>query len=121
MVMPDTKTRRRARAKLVLAQIHQVWPDLFAPPLKPLAIGIHKGLRGTIPGVSGHELRDALRVHTRKADYLTALAAGGQRYGLDGEACGIIVESAQKSAAAQLLARRGMRPAADQERASAGS
>ncbi|HCF3424998.1 TPA: ProQ/FinO family protein [Pseudomonas aeruginosa] len=81
--------------------------DYEAP--KPLKIGIWDDLFTAVKErqleVSESNLRWGVKIYVRRMKYMTALAAGGYRFGLDGKAVGEISEMDQKSAR-HLLAKR---------------
>lgn len=66
---------------------------------RPLAIGIHKSLMAAHPGFDKDSVRRALQRHTASTRYLKAVAAGGARFGLDGQPSGEVTPEQQKLAA----------------------
>lgn len=98
---PEKAAKRSTTAEL-LAQLAGHYPRLFDPdgPL-PLALGIHNAMHLDC-GMSKTQVRRALRVWTLTLNYLSALAKGGPRYGIDGKPCGEITEQEQASAAERL-------------------
>ena len=81
---------------------------------QPLAIGIHKSVMAAHPGLDKDAVRKALQRHTASTRYLTAVAAGGARYGLDGAASGEVTPEQKKLAADGL--RERFRKQAEQRR-----
>ena len=78
---------------------------------RPLAIGIE---RIVFQHIAKHSLSASKRVvqkllhqHTRDRRYLAAVAAGGQRYNLDGTEAGEIMQAEQEHAARMLRANNG--------------
>lgn len=72
----------------VLASLVATYP-VFRD-IQPLAIGIHKAILAAYPDIDKAALRRTLQRHTASTKYLKAVAAGGSRFGLDGEATGDI-------------------------------
>lgn len=65
---------------------------------KPLAIGVHKAIMAAHPDIEKGALRKALQRHTASIRYLKAIAAGGNRYRLDGMESGhVTVEQRQQA------------------------
>jgi sRNA-binding protein len=87
---------------MVLAEL---FPAAFVAdrrqPHRPLAIGIHHALidRGVL---TPHECRGVFRCYILRPAYQRALAAGGPRYGLSGEASGEVTPDQQDAARAML-------------------
>jgi ProP effector len=65
---------------------------------QPLAIGIHKSVMAAHPGLDKDAVRKALQRHTASTRYLKAVAAGGARFGLDGQPSGEVTPEQQKLA-----------------------
>ena len=66
--------------------------------VRPLAIGIHKSVMAAHPGLDKDAVRKALQRHTASTRYLKAVAAGGARFGLDGQPSGEVTPEQQKLA-----------------------
>lgn len=66
---------------------------------RPLAIGIHKSVMAAHPGFDKDSVRKALQRHTASTRYLKAVAAGGVRFGLDGQPSGEVTPEQKKLAA----------------------
>ena len=81
---------------------------------RPLAIGIHKPVMAAHPGFDKDAVRKALQRHTASTRYLKAVAAGGARFGLDGQPAGEVTPQPQKLAADGL--RERFRKQAEQRR-----
>ena len=81
---------------------------------QPLAIGIHKSVMAAHPGLDKDAVRKALQRHTASTRYLKAVAAGGARYGLDGQPSGEVTAEQKKLAADGL--RERFRKQAEQRR-----
>lgn len=82
--------------------------------IQPLAIGIHKAIIAAHPEIDKAALRWTLQRHTSATKYLKAVAAGGSRFGLDGEPSGDITPEQQKQATQDLRDR--FRKQAEQRR-----
>ena len=86
----------------IVDRLCEAFPDCFnqAAP-KPLKIGIGLevlALAGTHPAlteVTRTQLRRALKLYTRRFVYRKAIAAGGDRYGLDGQPAGEVTPDQQ--------------------------
>jgi sRNA-binding protein len=67
------------------------FPAVFAlegwQPHKPLKIGIHKDIAASSI-MPAEDIKPALCLYVQRLMYQHALAAGGPRFGLDGEPCG---------------------------------
>ncbi|MBK7767982.1 MAG: ProQ/FinO family protein [Sulfuritalea sp.] len=81
---------------------------------QPLAIGIHKSVMAAHPGLDKDAVRKALQRHTASTRYLKAVAAGGARFGLDGQPSGEVTPEQKKLAADGL--RERFRKQAEQRR-----
>lgn len=102
----------------VLEALAARWPVAFPrdpTKLRPWAIGLHEDLVKQGLGFSRQLLRLALKHVTKTDGYLTALAAGGPRYDLDGNARGEVTEEQKASAVTRLAELR-----ANQESPGAG-
>lgn len=115
--LPDSGWRN-----LVLDALCLCWPDVFRRrgqrPVMPLSVGIRSALCSAVnvhriaelTGMSAKALKEkavnaALCRYTDTTWYLAAVAAGGARYSLDGQAAGEITAHARKGAKAALKAR----------------
>jgi sRNA-binding protein len=93
------------RANAGIAALAEHFPAVFAlegwQPHKPLKIRIHKDIAaaGIMPV---EDIGPALCLYVCRLMYQRALAAGGSRYGLDGEPCGEV--TAKHAAEAAVLA-----------------
>lgn len=79
--------------------LHETYPDLFdikAP--KPLKIGIHVSLAED-GKLSKTKIRRALNYYVQQLSYIRAVAAGGKRYDLNGEAGDVSAEDAEHAQA----------------------
>ncbi len=81
---------------------------------QPLAIGIHKSVMAAHPDLHKDAVRKALQRHTASTRYLKAVAAGGARFGLDGQPSGEVTPEQKKLAADGL--RERFRKQAEQRR-----
>jgi sRNA-binding protein len=86
---PPLSTRRPDPASTiqVLAELFAVFIADWRKPHRPLKVGIHQDLVGRgllVPD----ECRAVFRVYVGRRQYQKALAAGGPRYDLDGNAAG---------------------------------
>lgn len=96
----------------VLAELGATYP-VFRDA-QPLAIGIHKLVMAAHPGFDKDAVRKALQRHTASTRYLKAVAAGGARFGLDGQPSGEVTPEQKKLAADGL--RERFRKQAEQRR-----
>lgn len=86
----------------IINQLCEAFPDCFnqAAP-KPLKIGIGGellalvGVHPALAEVSRTQLRRAITFYTHRFAYRKALAAGGPRYGLDGQPVGEVTPDQQ--------------------------
>lgn len=87
----------RARAQFI-----ERWPTLFnmKKPL-PLAIGINDALCAAMPDIGAGPIRRALAYWCNRPRYLSVLAAGAERHGLDGVQ-GVVTEEQAADAAERL-------------------
>ena len=79
--------------------LHETYPDLFdikAP--KPLKIGIHVSLAED-GKLSKTKIRRALNYYVQQLSYIRAVAAGGKRHDLNGEAGDVSAEDAEHAQA----------------------
>ena len=104
---------KRVTISSVLIGLRKRYPALFksrSQPKLPLKIGIKEELLqpgrldGILPADMDEEEREriissAIRIYTQDPQYLSALAAGGPRYGLDGQPDGEIKHASIKHAA----------------------
>ena len=81
---------------------------------RPLAIGIHKSVMAAHPGFDKDAVRKTLQRHTASTRYLKAVAAGGARFGLDGQPSGEVTPEQKKLAGDGL--RERFRKQAEQHR-----
>lgn len=102
---PAVPTTRPAQAELLLlAQWH---PELFGSQLLPLKRGIFHDLMAAHAGqIEPAALKHALAVHTRSTRYLSAIANGAARMGLDGVAAEPVSLEHRFDALARLLPRK---------------
>jgi sRNA-binding protein len=90
------------RANAGIAVLAEHFPAVFAiegwQPHKPLKVRIHKDVAaaGIMPV---EDIGPALRLYVCRLMYQRALAAGGSRYGLDGEPCGEVTAKHAEEAA----------------------
>ncbi len=88
-----------------IAMLAEHFPTIFIlerwQPHKPLKIGIKEDIAtaGIIPA---EDIGPTLRLYVQRLMYQRALAAGGSRYGLDGEPCGEV--TAEQAAGAAIVA-----------------
>lgn len=102
---------RLARLK-ALQWLAKRFPKAFdtSEQINPLSIGVIDEIlafanEAEIEGISKSKLRQAIVVFTRRIDYLASLKAGGLRFNLLGEICGVVTEE-QANAAAQKIKKR---------------
>lgn len=96
----------------VLARLAEAFP--VVRDAQPLAIGIHKAIAAALPDLDQAALRRTLQRHTASTNYLKAITAGGNRFGLDGMPNGEITPEQQKQATQDLKER--FRKQAEQRR-----
>lgn len=91
-------------------RLAQLWPALFAGTAKPIKLGIQKDIQARSPGVFTRQVLSAfLHRHTGGTSYLLAIARGGARIDLDGNAAGEISDEHRKAAADEIARRRAKR------------
>lgn len=89
----ESQPQRRRTVSAIHADLRQRWPALFDPTApKPLAIGIHKAMRGH--GLTNAEIKRGLTTWTKRPAYLQALLRQSLRYDLDGGTSYISAEQA---------------------------
>lgn len=105
------KQHRKNRKKL--DRLVLLWPDAFnLENPRPLAIGIDKALAADIEcrQLSGAgSLRFSLGLYVHRSAYIKALAAGGQRYDLNGKPQGDVTAEQQDRARAQRKQKTALR------------
>lgn len=91
-----------------LAYLVERYPRCFDPKHpKPLKLRIRDDLVAAGVPYSNTQIQRALHAYCRTTAYLTAMAAGGGRYDLDGEQVpGWVITKGQSKQAARLVARR---------------
>jgi ProP effector len=72
---------------------------------RPLAIGIHKAVQLEHPEIDKTALKTMLKRYTTSTKYLKAVAAGGSRYDMEGNAVGEVTLEQQTQANETLLER----------------
>lgn len=96
-------------------RLKQLWPALFAGAAKPIKLRIQKDIQERNPGgFTRAALSGFLHRHTGSTSYLLAIAKGGPRFDLDGNADGEISEEHRKVAAEELARRRANRAAREE-------
>ncbi|MFE8048138.1 ProQ/FINO family protein [Brenneria goodwinii] len=107
----SNKQNRKNRKKL--ERLASLWPDAFnLEKPRPLAIGIDKALaadieRRQLSGVGS--LRFSLGLYIHRSAYIKALAAGGQRYDLNGNPQGEVTAEQQARARSQRKQKKALR------------
>lgn len=107
------KLKRREDNNRLLAAMGELWPAIFAPdaPTVPLKIGVDKDLIAALcPYESPTKVKRVLGLYLHgliKKRYLKALSAGGPRYDLDGQECGLVTEEEQERARVELAEMKG--------------
>jgi sRNA-binding protein len=98
--------------------LRQHFPALFGGPARPLKLRIQADIQQRTPGVFSRQTLSAfLRRHTGSTAYLTAMARGGARFDLDGQAAGEVAADHREAAATEVARRRASQQARiDQER-----
>jgi len=93
-------------------RLRQLWPALFAGGAKPIKLRIQKDIQARSPGAFTRPVLSAfLHRHTGSTSYLLAIARGGARFDLDGQAAGEISEEHRIAATQELARRRASREA----------
>ncbi len=83
---PKNFKNRAEAVQPVLETLFGLYPQLFGAQFLPLKLGIFQELLAAHPEVLDKDtLKVALSVHTRSTRYLSSVAAGMQRHGLDGQ------------------------------------
>lgn len=96
-------------------RLKQLWPALFAGAAKPIKLRIQKDIQARSPGTFARPVLSAfLHRHTGSTSYLLAIAKGGARFDLDGQAAGEISEEHRKAAGDELARRRANRAAREE-------
>jgi sRNA-binding protein len=113
------ETTDHKAAEATIAALADLFPETFTrerwQPHRPLKVGIDKDLIAA--GVLSQEEASAIfSLYTRRRQYQVALAAGGARYGLDGNPCGEVTADQQEGAKTN-VARIDERQAANFEAA----
>lgn len=102
---PNGAARRKAAALACLA-VFRARFEVFRKPV-PLAIGIRDELTASFADeMTPAEIALALAFWVRRKAYQQQLAAGGQRFGLDGKPAGEVTAEQRALAAEKLAARR---------------
>jgi ProP effector len=86
------------------------YPAVFKiPPVVPLAHGVHRQIAEE-QGLSLAEVRSALAFWINGLRYITAIARGGARYGLDGKPDGVVTDAEAAEARERLAVRKPRHP-----------
>jgi hypothetical protein len=94
----------------VLEKMAALYPQLFGAVFRPLKRGIFQDLLQAHPDAFEREsLKAALSMHTRSTRYLTAVAAGEQRFDLQGQAVEAMAPEHVHHALLEVFRRRQMR------------
>jgi ProP effector len=98
--------------------LRQHFPALFGAGARPLKLRIQADIQQRAPGVFPRQVLSAfLRRHTGATAYLNAMARGGPRFDLDGQAAGEVAPEHREAAATEVARRRGNQQARiEQER-----
>lgn len=105
------EARLRPQIPATLAALAERFPAVFSPDKpRPWAIGLFEELKTKNTGFTGQLLREALHRFTKMEAYQAALAAGGQRYDLDGNERGEVTDEQRRKASEKLEELRGRRP-----------
>jgi ProP effector len=89
------------------ARLAELFPALFAPPVKPIKLRIQADLQVRAPGVFSRKVLSVfLHRHTTSTAYLKSLVALGQRFDLDGQPAGELAPEHREAAVAELARRR---------------
>lgn len=109
----DAQTKRAdsfQSAQPVLEKLFELYPHLFGVKFLPLKLGIFQELLAKHPEhFQRDSLKAALGVHTRSTRYLQSIAAGNQRYDLQGIAVDNVAPEHVYLALLELFRRRQTR------------
>lgn len=111
-VRPEGMNRRQWKNFKHMRRVLAFWPALFnLDNPKPLRVGILDDLMQDINArnltIGAGVLKAAIASYTRRIRYQKALAAGGDRYDLNGQPCGEITPEQQQEAADTLKKAKG--------------
>ncbi|HCL5065944.1 TPA: ProQ/FinO family protein, partial [Salmonella enterica] len=103
-VRPEGMNRRQWKNFKHMRRVLALWPELFnLDNPKPLRVGILDDLMQDISArnltIGAGVLKAAIASYTRRIRYQKALAAGGDRYDLNGQPCGEVTPEQQQKAA----------------------
>ena len=91
------------------ARLAELFPALFAPPVKPIKLRIQADVQMRAPGVfSRRVLSVFLHRHTTSTAYIRALLAATNRFDLDGQPAGDISEEHRAAAVTEMERRRAI-------------
>lgn len=111
---PESKAAAPRRTHPLLDQLAEWYPHLFGETLRPLKRGIFQDLLAVRGDALDKEaLKLALSIHTRSTRYLTAVAAGLQRYDLEGRPVEAMAPEHVHHALLEVFRRRQQRSAED--------
>ena len=108
------RARLKLKAPAILAELTSRWPKAFpedTSQVRPWAIGVTNDIFKSGLPHSKNLIRAALKLIAKTEVYLKALAAGGPRYDLDGNARGEVSEDHKAEAAKMLAALRAKKVA----------
>ncbi|HCL5065772.1 TPA: ProQ/FinO family protein [Salmonella enterica] len=103
-VRPEGMNRRQWKNFKHMRRVLALWPELFdLDNPKPLRVGVLDDLMQDISArnltIGAGVLKAAIASYTRRIRYQKALAAGGDRYDLNGQPCGEVTPEQQQEAA----------------------
>ncbi|WP_230323186.1 ProQ/FINO family protein [Salmonella enterica] len=115
-VRPEGMNRRQWKNFKHMRRVLALWPELFnLDNPKPLKVGVLDDLMQDISArnltIGAGVLKAAIASYTRRIRYQKALAAGGDRYDLNGQPCGEITPEQQQEAADALKKAKGKQEA----------
>jgi sRNA-binding protein len=84
-------------------ELQQRYPGAFSSPPRPLAIGITKQIYTALPDISRIKLKALMSWYVRQYPYLIVVAAGGNRYDLDGIPTGSVSDAERLHAQLHLV------------------
>lgn len=104
---PSKKIHRTSPGAIrVLSELRRAFPSVFRDLPPPLAIGIGRIVAELLGSeFTNADINQALAIWTCQIPYLSAIAAGGLRYDLFGEAAGEVAPEHQERAASHLATR----------------
>ncbi|BET98890.1 ProQ/FINO family protein [Xenorhabdus taiwanensis] len=106
----ETEEEKKQDAREARALLEAFWPILFCYRVpRPLKVGVLEDMLSDAKArglpFDRVMLKKALAKYTLRYRYQDVLAQGGDRYGLDGNVCGVVTDEQQAYAKAQVIRR----------------